>query len=273
MPKTGDLRFQQVDAASTFSGLAVGGLASELIPGLFTAFGGFIGTPLTMGDECLPDGMPVSCGWGFETFPLPEGLSGLTVQYESGVDFSQLDSDLAVLDLPNTVITSLDLEPGNGTYGISSIQTRQAGGFSLAQQSIGSNGFQALASSLGAQSRVITAVSFDASGQVFVVSYGWQGDTTTGYDVQVLPSTLVTVGADATNLAAQGYIITALGGNPSNGLLLVGTRVQGDTLPRPLLLANQAKTGLTQFFASGDAVVGYIFSAGNGGTWTWIGER
>jgi hypothetical protein len=35
------------------------------------------------------------------------------------------------------------------------------------------------------------------------------------------------------SLAAQGYIITAIGGDPTNGLLLVGTRVKGDTMPRP----------------------------------------
>ena len=37
-----------------------------------------------------------------------------------------------------------------------------------------------------------------------------------------------------TNLANQGYIITAMGGNASNGLLIMGTRVQGDTLARPI---------------------------------------
>ena len=35
------------------------------------------------------------------------------------------------------------------------------------------------------------------------------------------------------SLAAQGYIITAIGGDPTDGLLLVGTRLTGDTMARP----------------------------------------
>lgn len=271
-PKTGDLRFQQVDAPSTESGLVAGGIASDVSAGIWQGFGSSIGTPLTMGDQCLPNGMPVSCGWGFETFPLPRGVSGLSINYQSANDFANLNSDLAALGIPNTVITSLDLEPANNTYGISSIQSSQPGAFDLGYQTVPPNAFQALASSLGEQSRVITGVSFDSLGRVFVVSYGWQSDTTTVYDAKVAPSTLDTVGADASNLAAEGYIITALGGNPSDGLLLVGTRVQGDTLPRSALVTEQGGSDLIQFFASGHAVVGYIFNA-NSGTWTWIGER
>ena len=35
------------------------------------------------------------------------------------------------------------------------------------------------------------------------------------------------------SLAAQGYIITAIGGDPTDGLLLVVTRLTGDTMARP----------------------------------------
>jgi len=38
----------------------------------------------------------------------------------------------------------------------------------------------------------------------------------------------------ATNMASQGYIISAFGGNDTDGYILVGMRVQGDNLPRPI---------------------------------------
>jgi hypothetical protein len=36
----------------------------------------------------------------------------------------------------------------------------------------------------------------------------------------------------ATILANDGYIISAFGGNDTDGFILIGTRVQGDSLPR-----------------------------------------
>jgi hypothetical protein len=58
-------------------------------------------------------------------------------------------------------------------------------------------------------------------------------------------------------LAASGYIITAYGGtgDRGNGLLLVGTRVQGDTTPRPLFIANPEN--IAQMLLEGYTVVGY----------------
>ena len=44
------------------------------------------------------------------------------------------------------------------------------------------------------------------------------------------------VGSAATALAGEGYFISAMGGNDIDGYVLVGMRVQGDTIPRPLVL-------------------------------------
>jgi len=76
------------------------------------------------------------------------------------------------------------------------------------------------------------------------VSYGWESDATSLYSTQavIIPSNSTSVAtadsniiiAAITNLANQGYIITAMGGNASNGLVIIGTRVQGDTLARPI---------------------------------------
>ena len=68
------------------------------------------------------------------------------------------------------------------------------------------------------------------------MSYGWQSDTSTVYDATVWEANTSDSAAIATELAglaSQGYIITAAGGNATDGLVLVGTRVHGDTLARP----------------------------------------
>lgn len=51
-------------------------------------------------------------------------------------------------------------------------------------------------------------------------------------------ATIDTAANAAKSLAAAGYIITAFGGDVTNGILLVGTRVKGDSLPRPILVTD-----------------------------------
>lgn len=184
-----------------------------------------------------------------------------------------MDADLSALSIPNTVITSLDREPGDDTYALSSVQTTQTSGFDLSHQSVAATGLQVLATQLGQQSRVVTVGSFDAAGQTVVLSYGGQADTTTVYESKTVTMTLTTVGTDATNLAAAGYLITALGGNPTNGLVLVGTRVQGDSMPRPRIVVIPIRgLDLTSLFTGGDAIVGYVFRA-SAGVHIYIGEQ
>jgi hypothetical protein len=215
-PQVGDLRFQQVDSASTSSGLSAGGVQSQVYGGNAQVFPDSVGTPLRIGTDC------------------------------TGV---------------------------NNAYAISSIQSSQASGFSFTSNSILPAQAQALASQLGQQSQVITAISYDSCGDVFFLAYAWQGDTNV-YEVTLVATTIDNVGAAATSLAAEGYIITALGGNPTNGFLIVGTRVQGDTLARPMLVViPSSPADLTPLFQSGDAVVGYLVNSAGAGSSTWIGEQ
>jgi len=273
-PAAGDLRFQQVDAPSTTSGLQ-GFLASDVIAGLGQFFGNIVGTPLSIGDNCGPgSGSPLDCSWGFSTFYLPASVSGIGVNYESFIVTAfPPDPELDSLASPDSVVTSLDLELADQVYAVSWMQTSQATGFEYARETIPPDQLQTVASQLGAQSRVITAVSFDSSGQAYILHYGWQSDTTTIYDASVVTTTLDSIGAAVTSLAAQGYIITALGGDEANGFVVVGTRVQGDTLPRPIMVVvPQTGTDLIPLFNSGDAIVGYLYKASDG-TRTWIGEH
>jgi hypothetical protein len=108
--------------------------------------------------------------------------------------------------------------------------------------------------------------------------YGWQGDPNTAYEAQVATATFDSVGPVATNLAAQGYIITVIGagndsaqGIASNGLILIDTRVQGDSLPRPLKASSSVNIK-AELWDQGYAIVGYIINP-NGFDATCIGER
>lgn len=88
----------------------------------------------------------------------------------------------------------------------------------------------------GASSRVVTAVGLDAStGLADVISYGWQGDTSTLYETTTQIVSQPNIASTALAMANQGYIISAFGGNDTNGYALVGMRVHGDTMARPIL--------------------------------------
>jgi hypothetical protein len=273
-PQLGDLRFQQVGALPTASAISADGVQSSVNGSETDGFADSTGTPLSMGTNCSASGDPLNCVWSFRPFPLPTGISGLTTSYESSAISDNLNSDLVSLSVPNVVITSFDLVPANTAYAISSIQTSQAGGFSFTRQSILPGQLQTVASQLGAQSQVITAISFDNCGDVDFLAYAWQSDTATIYDVNVMTTTLDGVGAAAMSLGAGGYIITALGGDITNGFLLVGTRVQGDTLARPILVViPTSPADLIPLLQSGDAIVGYLVNSAGAGTTTWIGEQ
>lgn len=245
-PKAGDLRyllFQQVDLPNFGN---QGGVSSGIYAGtdgyLFSSYTNALGTPLTMGSAYLcGEG---TCDWYYSTLNLTPPMTGLSMYYRAGkyANFaSDLQSDAAV----NVVFTSLDLEPAENGYAVSWVQTTQPGGFDYRLDPMIAPGtdqaaqIQAQASQDGSESRVITAVSFDASGNAILISYGWTGDTTTVYDTQtkVVPAG-GQVGANvlsaATSLANNGYIISAFGGNDTNGYILVGMRVHGDSLPRPI---------------------------------------
>ena len=241
-PKAGDLRYllyQQVD----LPGLVLdGGQGSAISSGINFSFPNAVGTPLTIGTSgiCTP-GVSYSCSWGFITRDLPPPMTGLEMTYRTG-DYQNFSSDFQSIAAPDVVISSLDLEPANGEYAIAWVQTAQRGGFDYKLEVVSPSQIAATAAADGAASRIITAVSFDANGQANMISYGWTGDTTTVYETQtnLVPPTDVAGAAAA--LAGQGYVISAFGGNDTLGYVLVGMRVQGDTLPRPIIVNTSSTT-------------------------------
>jgi hypothetical protein len=82
----------------------------------------------------------------------------------------------------------------------------------------------------------------------------------------------------ATNLASEGYIITAIEGQDTvdgSNVLVVGTRVKGDTLARPFLVVSSA-ANLNQITAQGYAVVGVVNNTDASGDLlfkNFLGER
>jgi hypothetical protein len=257
-PKPGDLRyllFQQVTLPGLTQGEYDGGPGSIFADegqSETKVIGNAIGTPLSLGstDACSS----TTCAWLYFSDSLPSPMTGLDMYYTAG-DYSTFASDMQKvwyfgatrmepIDSPNNVITSLDMEPGvfvdtggyvvTGAYGISVVATEPPGGFDYRLEVIPPAQLQATAAADGAASRVITAASFDASGNANLISYGWTGDTTSEYETQAYLVAPSAIASTATNLAGDGYIISAFGGNDTIGYMLVGMRVKGDSLPRPV---------------------------------------
>lgn len=242
-PLRGDMRFlvaQQVSA----NGLGQnGGLSTFLLVGEAASYTNVIGSPLGMGSSGLcVSGSEYDCAWPFSVSYLPTGVTGLSASYR-GKDLPSFDSDLQSVIAPNVVLTSLDFEPAENSYAMSWVQTASTGGFDFRREIVAPAEVQSAVEQDGSASRIVTAVSFEASGQANLISYGWQGDTATVYDTQAVLSGPQDVATAATNLANSGYIITAFGGNDTVGYLLIGARVHGDTLPRSLGITTQNYSG------------------------------
>lgn len=285
-PMSGDLRFRQVDAASTVNGYDNGpvGWASAIPGRMVTYFGLSLGTPFVLSDDTCDSAVTVpemGCAWLYSQYYLPASLANLDLSVGYGADtLASFQTDLksstwqvmgaAPIGAPNSVITSLDFEPANDLFAASWIQSGHSSGFDLSQQTVTPDDLQAAATQEGAHSRVITAVSYN-SGQVTYLSYGWTSDTATVYEAKVETATLADVPTAAASLAAEGYIITATGGaDPAGGIILVGTRVAGDTMPRPFMTAKQGAAALAMM-QQGYATVGIV--EGSDGLQTYLGER
>ncbi|MHB1699548.1 MAG: immunoglobulin domain-containing family protein [Acidobacteriaceae bacterium] len=270
-PAAGDLRFQQVDAASMAEGLyGPGWKYNNGVQYPFPmGYANSVGSPLRIGGGICP-ATGLQCGWPYVTVPVPAGMS-LSVSYVPDL-LENMAADIKSLNA-NTVVTSLDIEPANNEYAMSLLQG-PAGGFDYILELASLSGLPTLIANDGAKGRVVTAISFDdATGQVNLLSYGWASDKTTVYETSVATATYDNIGSAATSLANSGYIITAFGGNPRDGYVLVGTRVQGDSIPRPILAFPPTPSSTS---VVGYALVGNVFNTtyGNGSDYVvWIYEK
>lgn len=290
-PMAGDLRFQQVDSPSTVNGYGTAGvgISTFLLGRSAQDFFPSIGTPFYVGSAGNCGATPVTngtgCSWAFTEVPFAVSSSNPTLLTGYGSDFF----DNFAADLQNTawpafsngaspvsatsVVTSLDLEPANVLFAVSWIQSSQQTGFELVQNTVTAANLPAAATQEGASSRVITAISNNA-GQITYFSYGWQTDTATVYETQVVTTSPTDAPTEAASLAAQGFIITAAGLADSSGnVILVGTRVQGDTMARPFIAA-QGSSAIQAMMQQGYATVGVIVDLSSPtNPYTYLGER
>lgn len=239
-PKPGDLRFKLIgsQALDQWTNDGPASLQFTFQPAFSSAFA----DPLFIGDQACSAGQPYpNCGWTYDVFYLPSGGMPLSVSFKAGY-IADFDADLKTLNTADAVIQSLDFQTAAGAYG-SEWLSIQGGQFDLIQRTVSAGLIASTVASDAAQSRVITAVSFDASGQAHLMSYGWQGDTTTVYDTEVSIVAPQDVVNAASNLGSAGFIITAFGGDDTDGYVLVGTKVHGDTLPRAVQAYPQSNLG------------------------------
>lgn len=266
-PKPGDLRFQQVDAASTINGYSVlqGYYASEVfcpVPGGGGSGEGFgaTGTAFFLGNLVCVD--------QFSAFALPVGVAGLHTGYlgTTTQDYQdELNAPPSYLGFPGpsdsgSVVTSLNLLPAYNSAELAFIHSDTSSGFVPTQYTVPAPGLQAFATQEGLRGHVITALSYDGT-QATGFSYAWTGDPSTVYEAQVVFTTLDTATAQIQALAASGYIITATGSTQASdgsGVILIGTRVQGDIMPRPILVGDVLAGTVDPLLAKGYAIVAVV---------------
>jgi hypothetical protein len=251
-PENGDLRFQQVGSAAIAETSNIEGVRTILWYPIKVTYPNSLGTPLRLGTgQCVP-AVKQDCGWLYGTSALPG--TPLNVAYEPDI-LENLDGDVRAVPA-TAVINSLDIESDEDVFAMS-ILGGAAAGFDGRHETTSLNALPAAIASDGAAGQVVTAISYnDASGNVDLLSYGWAVDTTTLYDTEVKIASYSNIGDAASAIAASGYIITAFGGNGTDGYILVGTKVRGDTLQRPILISPDA-TGSTQ----GYALVGWAINS------------
>jgi len=288
-PTAGDLRFQQVDAPYIVNGWGNAGVALStfLLGRMAESFAPSIGTPFYVGSNgnCSPT--PVTngtgCAWAFSEFPYTATPADTVAAGYAGDFYDSFQTDLQSSAWPGfsnglspaspaSVITSLDLEPASVLFGLSWVQSAQQTGFLMQQNTVAPADLQAAATHEGAAGRVITALS-DNNGQITYLSYAWLADTATIYEARAVFTPTAGAVAAAATLAKQGYILTATGQADSSGnLVLVGTRVEGDSLPRPFVAA-QGSLQVTAMQQQGYAPVGVIVDLTQTDPYAYLGER
>ncbi|MCM0080578.1 immunoglobulin domain-containing protein [Geomonas sp. Red32] len=218
-----DLRFKDIGA---FPVPCTGDVFTNILPRLATWYSNEFGTPFII--DAKDD-----ASWMYSTFGLPVGAPGRITRYQAG-SLDELSSDISTLSADATVlITSLSVVAGQNGYAMESVKTALPDAYTpSARGAVLPGDLQAVATNEGLAGRVITAVSL-GGGQAYYISYGKRGDTSV-YDSKVVIATSDTVATAAMDLSIEGYFITAVGGNTTEGIILVGTKVQGDTTPRPI---------------------------------------
>jgi hypothetical protein len=236
-PKPGDLRYLLLEQVS-LPGMNVAG--GGLLGLMVYSFANSVGNPLFLGSYAAAP----PCQWQFQYDALPPPMDSMAMYYQVGfLNQTTVAAYLQSVAVPYTVITSMDIQPQTGCQmiAVSWVESPE-NAFDQRLEVVAPAQVPPQVAADGQASRIVTAASFDASGNANLLSYGWTGDTTTVYETQTYIVPPAQVASTATSLAADGYFISAFGGNDANGWILVGARVKGDTLPRAMFV-NGTLTG------------------------------
>lgn len=161
-PAAADLRFQQVDASSTINGYGTnGGESADILGQMGQFFSSSVGTPFFVGlDET---------GYLGDSYAdFPQDIVGDTWTPING----------ATPASANAVVTSLDLEPASDLFAVGWIQEVNSGGFDVEVNTVPTADLQTAATTEGASSRVITAVSPNTGGITYISVRGPGGHST-----------------------------------------------------------------------------------------------
>ncbi len=176
-PKAGDLRFQQVGSVTTAHGYGQVGVSVHygFTGRMAMFFTNYYGSPFSTGAGCMSAGSPYNCMYALEVFPLPIDVPDMKTSYSADM-LEYFDQQLQQIVAADAVITSLNLEPSNDNFAVSWVESPQSKGFSFNQVTMPLAGLQDYAAQQAQQGRVITAVSFNGTATVYVLSYGWNDD-------------------------------------------------------------------------------------------------
>ncbi|MFZ0742792.1 MAG: hypothetical protein WAM85_00205 [Terracidiphilus sp.] len=265
-PLPGDLRFQQDAAATTAPGYGGINNGTLVYPSSTSQVNGW-GTPLSMGPGCIgaTSQGPSACSWIWFTFGRAN-LTGIGISY-TNQPASDLDWFISQLT-DSEVINGVAIDQNFDSAGFSVVGRNDASGFACQKQTVSLANLASALSTAGAAGAVPTAISPD-SGNVTFYACTWEADSFK-YDVQLQLATSSTVASAADDLAQAGYIITASGGS-GDDLFFVGTRVQGDAVPRPVLVIQAGES--PQPLADGGYSPVAVGADSNGNVLFFIGER
>lgn len=208
-----------------------------------------------------------------------------------------IDADLAQAVNSRAIVVSLDsslqtnARGGNPNGLYNALLSGSAGGVTylpIARTMMAASDFPAWVASEGVAGRVVTALC-PKDGGLYATAFGRTGDATI-YETQVVTATLDQLVSGLEDLAANGYVVTALGRGDTRvdgagSFVAVGTRAAGQTAARMLKTFDQPcvvgagipGAAAQSFFDDGYALVGAVFH-GNGScngetAWLFIAER
>jgi hypothetical protein len=255
IPKSEDLRFQGLGSYAPYQKFLYSGINGG---GNQSVFPQYANSPLQIGSGiCGPlIGNPSNCFWSFLVLG-PQDKSSTAV-FTAG-QTNSLESDLDGFSTPNTVINSLDIEPAWGAYAVSRVVSSSDNGFTLHRQHVASSDLAKAVQQMTSSGQIVTALSAENDGTFYVFSYSWTMDTASKYEATVVGASLTGAGTAMQTLASQGYFVTAVGADHSNGVQLVGTRLAGRTESRPSVVSVNFSSLAPDPFAGGYAVIGFLF--------------